>query len=299
MRRMASRAKSCSREQTRDLTAQVQAMVEEHNATILDLEDDDDDDLDDAYFRHSLPTLDTSHLEKALRAVIASFGLLVGLSWEKAFDAAGEAIIEGVPFTASQPVVAKVVMALILVIMVLPGWQAFIVPMAQKRWQEHEALMAMESCQKCAGAELADGSESAAAIRLLASGDKLSDRELVVILQRLVANRRPIVRAKIAKAMEDEPAWPLSSTTSQDTIGFPRTRTISPGGGAGHRARQSVAFGRRKSVAPGRSEQRLSPRLSPRDSPRRDIASESDWPKRASTLLESRVLQAKATVEEH
>eukprot|EP00929_Paragymnodinium_shiwhaense_P121025 TRINITY_DN9314_c0_g1_i1.p1 TRINITY_DN9314_c0_g1~~TRINITY_DN9314_c0_g1_i1.p1 ORF type:complete len:692 (+),score=145.52 TRINITY_DN9314_c0_g1_i1:116-2191(+) len=195
MRAMASQESLLST--TGDLSAHVQVMITEHSADLQNF-GDEEDDLDDDYLRASLPTLDTSHLEKALRAVIGAFGLLVGLAWEKAFHASGEAIIEGVPAVRGHIVVGKFCMAAVLVMLVLPGWQAFIVPMAQKHWQEHEALMELESCQSGAP----DGSESAAAIRLLASGDQLSDRELVTILQRLVANRSHHVKARLAKAMD-------------------------------------------------------------------------------------------------
>lgn len=85
---------------------------------------------------------DYSQQEIALRRIIDAFGLLVGFCWEKAFDAADETLVEGLPSTKAHPVLARLFLCTILVIAVLPAWLWYIVPKARLDWKGHKFLMA-------------------------------------------------------------------------------------------------------------------------------------------------------------
>merc|ERR1712113_1078306 len=56
-----------------------------------------------------------SGLHRGLRIIISALGLCVGLSWEKAFDMAHEAIAEGTPAIKHHPVIAKFAIAVLVV----------------------------------------------------------------------------------------------------------------------------------------------------------------------------------------
>lgn len=88
---------------------------------------------------------DDNAIEKALRAIIVGFSLLVGLCWEKAFDSAEEAVVEGFGITAAHKVITKILVATITAIAVIPAWLRFMVPMAKMHWREHKAIMDMEA----------------------------------------------------------------------------------------------------------------------------------------------------------
>jgi len=85
--------------------------------------------------------LKPEELAKVLRVIILSFGLLVALSWDKAFDAAEETIVHGI---GSHFVISKVFLACALVIFVTPAWMWYIVPKAQKSEEQHAHDVANE-----------------------------------------------------------------------------------------------------------------------------------------------------------
>merc|ERR1719491_1191787 len=62
-------------------------------------------------------SMDASNLEKAIRTIIQAFGLLVGLCWEKATDAAIVTIIDGNEILHDHPTLARVAAALIVILM--------------------------------------------------------------------------------------------------------------------------------------------------------------------------------------
>merc|ERR1719326_1237673 len=66
---------------------------------------------------------DANSLERALRTIIDSFGLLVGLCWEKATDAAIETIIEGDDTLSHHIVISKILAAVIVVVIMYPAWR--------------------------------------------------------------------------------------------------------------------------------------------------------------------------------
>lgn len=84
---------------------------------------------------------DQTQQERALRTVIDGFGLLVGLCWDKAFDASDETLVAGTEVSQDHPVLSKVLLAVFLVCIVLPGWMWFVVPKARMDWRDHAILM--------------------------------------------------------------------------------------------------------------------------------------------------------------
>eukprot|EP00927_Polykrikos_kofoidii_P016904 TRINITY_DN17676_c0_g1_i1.p1 TRINITY_DN17676_c0_g1~~TRINITY_DN17676_c0_g1_i1.p1 ORF type:complete len:700 (+),score=118.44 TRINITY_DN17676_c0_g1_i1:144-2243(+) len=87
---------------------------------------------------------DQRQWEKAIRTIIAGFGLLVGLSWDKAFDVADITIVEGMPLLSKNPVSSRILIAIALVCFVLPAWLKFIVPMAVKDEAELKECIELE-----------------------------------------------------------------------------------------------------------------------------------------------------------
>merc|ERR1712151_725072 len=85
--------------------------------------------------------LQVSNLEKAIRSIINSFALAVGLSWEKAFHAALETVIKSNPIMDKHYVISQVLLAFGNCVLIMPVWLSFIVPMAKKTWQDHQKLM--------------------------------------------------------------------------------------------------------------------------------------------------------------
>ena len=106
---------------------------------------------------------DWSNWENVLRTLIQGFGLLVGLSWDKAFDVAEFGIVFGFENTLTKrPVISRIVLGLSLVAFVLPAWIWYVVPLAQMSEAEIEAIideeiMREEALQFCdEGMELDD-----------------------------------------------------------------------------------------------------------------------------------------------
>ena len=87
-------------------------------------------------------------MEKALRDLIAGISLLVGVSWERAFEAANYGIVDGTPALADHPVVSFIVLMFVLVSIVIPAWKMYIVPMAAMKWEEHSIAMSLEKCRE-------------------------------------------------------------------------------------------------------------------------------------------------------
>lgn len=127
-----------------------------------------------------------SSLHQSLRTVIHALGLVVGLSWEKAFDMAHEAIIEGSPLEDHR-VIAKGAMALGTFVFVIPAWQRYLVPMAKRQPMEIEALMEFDNVQPGQGKDAL--ACSALSIHLLKVASLLEDHELRVALRGLESER--------------------------------------------------------------------------------------------------------------
>jgi len=68
--------------------------------------------------------------EKGMRALMASFGLLLGLSWEGAFDQAIEALGREMQDTPQMQFLTMVSMSVALCIVVLPAWAMYVLPAA-------------------------------------------------------------------------------------------------------------------------------------------------------------------------
>jgi len=95
-------------------------------------------------FNKSVGIIDWRSWEKAVRTIINGFGLLVGLSWDKAFDVAELGVVHGFSVLARRPVISRIVLGLVLVAFVLPAWIWYIVPWAQMTEAELEAMIHAE-----------------------------------------------------------------------------------------------------------------------------------------------------------
>merc|ERR1711862_939413 len=100
--------------------------------------------------------MDVTNLDRTLRTIIDATGLLVGLSWEKAFQAAEEAIILGFSVTRNHHVIGKLCMGLLIAAVVLPAWLNYLMPMASKHWTAHAAAMELEKTYAGSGASSGD-----------------------------------------------------------------------------------------------------------------------------------------------
>lgn len=92
-------------------------------------------------------TTDVSNIERAIRTVIDSFGLLVGLCWEKATDAAIETIIEGHHTLHHHMVISKICAAVVVLLFMFPAWLYIIIPSAEMTAEEHESQMELTRIQ--------------------------------------------------------------------------------------------------------------------------------------------------------
>lgn len=93
-------------------------------------------------------SMDASNLEKAIRTIIQAFGLLVGLCWEKATDAAIITIIDDCKTLHDHPTLARVAAALIVILIMFPAWVKYIMPEANKHWTEHQTVIRMEEMHR-------------------------------------------------------------------------------------------------------------------------------------------------------
>lgn len=78
-------------------------------------------------------------VEKTLRKWIEAFGLLVGLSWEKACHGGVDTIIESTPLFADHVVWSRLGFAMVLAAIVLPAWMWHIMPMSNKSVEDHQS----------------------------------------------------------------------------------------------------------------------------------------------------------------
>merc|ERR1712151_726818 len=79
---------------------------------------------------HIDPTLE--ELDEALRKLYRVFGVVVGFSWEQTFDEAEEAMAMVTP----DPQASKVIMAIISIIVLIPAWRWYVLPMVyQGGWK--------------------------------------------------------------------------------------------------------------------------------------------------------------------
>jgi hypothetical protein len=88
---------------------------------------------------------DVTIFERALRSVIQSFGLLVGLCWERATDAAIDTIIEGNGLLNRHHVWSKILAAALVLVVMGRAWLKYILPFAEMSAEEHEMAMALET----------------------------------------------------------------------------------------------------------------------------------------------------------
>jgi len=82
--------------------------------------------------------------EKALRTVIAGLGIVIGLSWEIAFNVAEETIALQMNVFKKHPVLMKNGVAMALVAFILPGWMKFIAPMSLMHRDWHQKRIDQE-----------------------------------------------------------------------------------------------------------------------------------------------------------
>lgn len=68
--------------------------------------------------------------EKGMRALMGAFGLLLGLSWEGAFDQAIEALGKELEGTPQRQFLVMVGMSMALCVVVLPAWAMYVLPAA-------------------------------------------------------------------------------------------------------------------------------------------------------------------------
>jgi len=123
--------------------------VVKHAATTSDLEGISPTSSVTATAFHHLEQMGLKQVENAevgsgLRGVIVAIGLLVALSWDKAFDAAMETVVEGMSMASEQgglgshEVVYKCALGLMMLAFVLPAWYWYIVPQAMPKGGEDE-----------------------------------------------------------------------------------------------------------------------------------------------------------------
>mmetsp|Transcript_24243 Transcript_24243/g.60545 ORF Transcript_24243/g.60545 Transcript_24243/m.60545 type:complete len:549 (-) Transcript_24243:162-1808(-) len=96
---------------------------------------------------HPQTIVHVTNLERAIRSLINGFALAVGLSWEKAFHAALETVIETNTAMHDHYVISQALLALGNCVLIMPVWLSFIVPMAKKSVRDHQAVMDLQSRQ--------------------------------------------------------------------------------------------------------------------------------------------------------
>lgn len=97
--------------------------------------------------QHSAADAHTKNLEKAIRSIISSFALAVGLAWEHAFHAATHTIIGSVPvpFFRTYTLTTKTGVAMLSFALMLPAWLKYLVPKAHLSVSGFRTLMATEA----------------------------------------------------------------------------------------------------------------------------------------------------------
>jgi len=90
--------------------------------------------------------METQNLEKAIRSIISSFALAVGLAWEHAFHAATHTVIETVPvdFLKDNKLISRTGVAALSFILMLPVWLKHIAPKAELHVTQFQQLMDKE-----------------------------------------------------------------------------------------------------------------------------------------------------------
>jgi len=87
---------------------------------------------------------DAQHHADTIRVIILCLGLLVGIVWEKAFDAADEALLKYHEVTREHIVITKILMAAVIIGCLTPAWVQYIVPKARMSHKDAEALILSE-----------------------------------------------------------------------------------------------------------------------------------------------------------
>ena len=66
-------------------------------------------------------------VDAVIKQLIGALGILVGFSWEQAFDASVAAVSEGMPLS---PSLTKVVLAVLSCSVIMPAWKRYLLPMS-------------------------------------------------------------------------------------------------------------------------------------------------------------------------
>jgi len=90
------------------------------------------------------------NLEKAIRSIISSFALAVGLAWEGAFVVAMGTLVDAVPLPIIQQhlFIAQAVIAFVSFVLMLPVWLKHVSPKARMSVMAHGAVIDAESSAK-------------------------------------------------------------------------------------------------------------------------------------------------------
>jgi len=91
--------------------------------------------------------METKNLEKAIRSIIGSFALAVGLGWENSFHAATHTVVDTIPVQLFQDykVITKTGIAVFSFLLMLPVWLRHIVPKAELPVTAFQTLMEAEA----------------------------------------------------------------------------------------------------------------------------------------------------------
>jgi hypothetical protein len=128
---------------------------------------------------------DLSIIERALRSVIQSFGLLVGLCWERATDAAIDTIIEGSDLLNRHHVWSKILAAVLVLLVMGKAWLKYILPFSEMSADEHEMTMALETHS---GKKMKQGLDKTLKVReafVLKAVKGLDDKDLATFLAKM------------------------------------------------------------------------------------------------------------------
>lgn len=89
-----------------------------------------------------------SSQQRALRSIMTAFAFLTGISWERAFDAAQGALVAGSAELAEHPTFARIALAVLLSVLVLPAWMQHIAPQAMRSHKYHVRKIAEEEARR-------------------------------------------------------------------------------------------------------------------------------------------------------
>lgn len=128
-----------------------------------------------------------STLEIIIRTLIDAFGLLVGLCWEKATDAAMETIIEGNHWFAEHHVLSKLFFAALMMLFMFTAWIKYIVPSAKKLPADHEVDLLLE------------GNANKAAFPCCAHEKEMSAEDAAKVVDVMIEKMKPLLDNEVVK----------------------------------------------------------------------------------------------------